>query len=1105
METIGAWLNRLGLGTYETTFEANRIDLAVAAELSNADLKDLGVRALGDRKRLLQAIADLRSNREQLGPKQWERRQLTVMFCDLKGSTVLATQLDPEDLASVIGAYQRCCAAVIARYDGFIARYVGDGIIVYFGYPQAREDDPERAIRAALAIVEDVSALEAIPNLRIQVRIGIATGPVIVGDDNDGMLMERHGVVGQTPNLAARLQSVAEPNGLVVADSTHDLAGHVFECIELKPLSLAGFATPVKAWSVVRERPFAGRFEARRKVGLTPYVGRKAEIAMLTSRWHSVVGGSGQVVLVGGEPGIGKSRLVQEFADQIQEPHLRTDYFGSEYLRNSPLSPVIAQIERDAGIGHDDPPVHRREKLETLLAPTPRSGDGEAAAVLASLISLPPAAADPPADPDLEVRKRRTFEIIANLMEERAATERILVVCEELQWFDPTTLELLGSLIDRIQTLPVLMILTFRPEFASPWRGQHITSLPLKRLDRHAGVVLVDKMVQGKTVPSEVLEQIVTRSDGNPLFMEELTKSVLAAKLGGATGEALAAKIPETLQDSLIAKLDRLQGAKDILQIGAAIGREFREDLIAAVTSMNRVHLRTKLDELIQGDLLSRQSPRSGTIYVYKHALMRDAAYETILHSRRRVIHRRVAETLEVHFPALAESQPELLAQHWQRDSDILKSIQYWIRAGKWAAERSAPAEADAHLRQALRLVETLPAGPERDALELEISARLGGVLRAVEGPAGTETGKAFRRAKDLCWQTGDKTLLAPCLAGLYGYHLVRAENAAAGEAAYELLELAETRADRLYRMIGHRAVGAVLFHRGHFAEAREHLERSLALYDPVEDGPLAFLYGTDHAQTASSFLAFVLRLMGLPDQANDREEWTLAHAKKVGHMYSLVQTHMFRGVLRVVLGEWKAGASVAREMLELTKGHSFRMAVAASAFCVAACRPARGRLQRRLEELQDAAADWWSTGALNYRPMHLALIADAHAAVGDPLQGLKALDEAHAIVEATDERWMEAELHRHVGVLKMLVDKPRLDEAESSFRRAIEIARRQSARVWELRAATSLASLLQTVGRATEAHAILRPVYDGFTEGLDGADMKKAQKVLRGLGSSVH
>ena len=536
VETIGAWLNRLGLGTYETTFEANRIDLKVASELSNADLKDLGVRALGDRKRLLQAIADLRSNRAELGSTQWERRQLTVMFCDLKGSTVLATQLDPEDLAFVIGAYQRCCAAVIARYDGFIARYVGDGILVYFGYPQAREDDAERAVHAALAIIEGISSLEAMPKLRIQVRIGIATGPVVVGDDSDGMLMERHAVVGQTPNLAARLQSVAEPDSPVISNSTYLLAGHVFECNELKPQSLAGFAMPIKAWTVVRERPFAGRFEARRKVGLTPYVGRKGEVSTIANRWHSAAGGSGQLVLVGGEPGIGKSRLVQEFADQIQEPHLRIDYFGLEYLRNSPLSPVIAQIERDAGIAHDDAPVHRRAKLEALLASAPRTCAANAAAVLASLISLPPVAADPPADPDVEVRKQRTFEVIASLIAERAATEPILVVCEELHWFDPTTLEVLAILINRIRTLPVLMILTFRPEFTSPWQGRHVTSLLLEQLDRNAGVVLVDKVAQGRTVPSEVLEQIVARSDGNPLFIEELTKSVLAAKLNGAAG-----------------------------------------------------------------------------------------------------------------------------------------------------------------------------------------------------------------------------------------------------------------------------------------------------------------------------------------------------------------------------------------------------------------------------------------------------------------------------------------------------------------------------------------------------------------------------------------
>jgi class 3 adenylate cyclase/predicted ATPase len=1101
LESVGAWLNRLGLGIYEMTFEANRVDLEVAAQLSDADLKELGIRPLGDRKRLLRAIAELRSSGAQPRRHQWERRHLTVMFCDLKGSTVLATQLDPEDLASVIGAYQRCCADVIARYEGFIARYLGDGILVYFGYPQAREDDTERAVRAALAIIEGISSLEPLPGLHIQVRVGIATGPVIVGDSSDGALLERHGVVGQTPNLAARLQAIADPNSPVISESTYRLAGHVFECVALKPLSLAGFAAPVDAWSVVRERPFSGRFEARRTVGLTPYVGREPDLAVLANCWRSAISASGQVVSISGEPGIGKSRIVQELADRIDQPHLRIDFFGSDYLRNSPLSPVIAQIERDAGIALDDLPVDRRAKLETSLASTPRARESGAAAVLASLLSLPPGSADPPPDPDLAVRKRRTFEIIVALIAERAARQPILVVCEELHWFDPTTIELLSLMIGRIQTLRVLMILTFRPEFTSSWHGQHVKSVRLKRLDRDAGVVLVDRVTQGKAVPSEVLDQIIARSDGNPLFIEELTKAVLTANLNGASGDTLTDRIPETLRDSLIAKLDRLQGARDILQIGAAIGREFREDLLEAVTALDRTDLLYQLDQAITGDLLNRHTSASGTVYVYKHALVQDAAYGTILHSRRRDIHKRIAEALEMHFPATTQSQPELLAQHWQRDSDVMKAIQYWGRAGRWAAERSAAAEAHAHLRQALQLIETLPAGSERDGLELEITARLGGVLRAVEGPAGAATGNAFRRAKELCRDTGDNTLLAPCLAGLYAYHLVRAENTAAGETARELLALAEARQDRLYQMIGHRAVGAVLFHTGHFAEAREHLERSLDLYDPIDDGPLAFLYGTDHAQTASSFLAFALRMMGFFDQARLREDLALAQAKELGHLYSLVQTQMFRSVVRLAARDWKAGAAVAREMLELTKGHSFRMAKAATGFCVAACRPARGRLKQRLEELQEAATAWWSTGAMNYRPMHLALIAEAHAAAGDPLQGLKTLDEAQAIVERTDERWMEAELHRLVGELKMSIKNPSLDDVESCFRKAIEIARRQSARVWELRAATSLASLLRSSGRMAEARAILTPVYEGFTEGLDSNDMRKAKTVLRGLG----
>jgi class 3 adenylate cyclase/predicted ATPase len=1047
-----AWLQELGLGNYGAAFAANNIELSGATRLSEADLTRIGVASPADRQLLLRAIAELPPPKPMTQAAR-ERRLLTVMFCDLVGSTSFSSQLDPEDLASVIDSYQQCCADAVVHFGGFIARYVGDGVLAYFGYPQAREGDAERATRAALRIIETLGQLALIPNKRLQARIGIATGPTVVGDT----MFEQHAAVGETPNLAARLQSVATPDGIIIADTTYRLVAPVFNCTQLPPLELKGLQQPVQAWRVAGDRRQFDRFRVRRAAGLAQFVGREGEIGALLSRWRSAVEADGQAVLISGEAGIGKSRLIEELESRASgESHLRVDFSGSPFFTNTPLFPVIAYLERAGGLLPNDPVAERRQKIDQFIAQTWQNSPAGAARILASLLSLPAQPDDPPLEPDPAQRKEQTFRLLASYLEAQAERQPLLLVGEDLHWFDPTTVEFLGQLIDKLQGRRCLTVLTCRSEFPAPWQASDkITVMPLQRLDQGASGHLVGNIAGGRELPLELREKIVERSDGVPLFVEELTKLMLDRGGRGAAGT-----IPETLQDSLVARIDRLPAGKEVLQIGAAIGREFQEDLLGAVAQIPPRELGDKLELLVSGNLLERHASPSGATYVYRHALVQDAAYETMLFARRRDIHKRIAVALETRFSLQWQNRPELLAYHRERAGEVRAAADLWKLAGTRAAERSAATEAAAHLRHALAILQEIPPGRGRDILELELNAQLGAVLRAVQGPAGLDTGAAFGHAKDLCRRTGDVTLLAPALAGLYGYHLVRAENEEAGATARELLSLAESRGDRLYQMIGHRAVGAVLVHTGRLSEAREHLERSLGLYDPVQDGPLAFVYGTDHAQTASSFLAFALHLTGRHQEAGSREAWAVCHGEQVGHLYSRVQTLAFRTMMRVLTRQWDTASAMAEEALALAEGRSFALAKAALAFFASACRAAREPSSVAAEELQNAAEAWWQTGALNYRPFHLALVAEAFGSAGDHARALETLSRARRHIAETNERWIEPEIHRLRGEFELLRDRTRVEDAEGAFRTAIAIARQQGSKMLGDRATASLAEL---------------------------------------------
>jgi class 3 adenylate cyclase/predicted ATPase len=1020
-----------------------------------------------------------------------ERRHLSVVFCDLVGSTALSTQIDPEELADLIGRYQRACAEAIVRFDGFVARYLGDGILAYFGYPLAHEDDPERAVHAALAVVEAVGKLPALDGRPLEVRIGIATGKVIVGQIG----RQSHDITGESANLAARLQGVARPNEVMISEATHQLVGSMFECSALVPIQLAGFPQAVKTWRVIGQRERLNRFELRHAAGLTPYINHVAELEALEHAWRRAKAGQGQVVLMTGEAGIGKSRLLQEFNEKIVgETGVRLAWHGSPYLQNSPLWPVIQYFQHAAGFKPDDEGPAKRAKLDALLARGPALPATSAPAIAAAL-SLPPAEGDPPLDPDPQQRKRATFAAIANWVTQHCTLRPAVLACEDLHWFDPTTRELLDLVIAQAADAQLMLILTCRTEFEPVLAEQHrLVRLNVGRLHPDDSLAIASQVVEEQRISAELLRRIVARSDGIPLFIEELTKAALEV---GSDDRTATATIPVTLQDSLVARLDRLPGVKEVAQVGAAIGREFSLTLLCAVLPKPLEQVLDNLDQLVKADLLQARAKQADRFFVFRHALLQDAAYETLLWSRRRDIHGRIADALERLFPDVRDNQPEVLAQHWDRAGKAKNAIGYWERAADRAVERSASSEASAHLGRALHLIDGLPEDPARDSLELPIVLKHGAVLRAVQGPHGEGVGQAFERARDLSRRIGDQQRLVPALAGLFGYHLVGARNEAAGEIAGELLTKAEASGDRFSLMLGHRAVGMLALHTGNPVKARGHLERALSLYDAAVDGPLAFIYGTDHGQTICSFLALTLWVLGLPDEAVAQENWALAHGTRLNHRYSLAQTEMFRIIRSAFARDWDAVAAIAKETFEVGMRHSFGLPIRMSRFHLAFCRTVRGDISP--DGLKDMHTVLLARRGTNYYPLYLLMMAEAQASCGDLAAALKTIAEARSVASSTGERLLEPELLRFHGMLLREIDGA---QAEVLLRAALSKARRQGARGWELRAAVSLSEFLANVGRKSEARDLVAVAHMTFSQSAPTPELRMAEELLMSLSS---
>jgi class 3 adenylate cyclase/predicted ATPase len=1108
---IAAWLQSLGLERYEPLFRDNEIDWEVLPKLTSGDLREIGVVAIGHRRKLLQAIAALGAEVAATRPTaasgdatahaDAERRQLTVMFCDLVDSTALSSQLDPEDYRDIIAAYHRAVAASVARLDGFVAKYMGDGILVYFGYPIAHEDDAERAVRAGLDSIAAVSQLD-IKSTKLQARVGTATGLVIVGDMIGEGSSQEQAVVGETPNLAARLQALAKPNSVVISQGTRQLVRDLFEYRDLGAVEVKGIATPVPAWQVLRPSVVASRFEALRGAALSRLIGRDEEIDLLLRRWARAKAGEGQIVLISGEPGLGKSRITAALEERLHdEPHLQLRYFCSPYHQDSALFPFVDQLGRASGFARDDPPAARFEKLEAFLAQA--AAPDEDVALLADLMLLPVSERHQLPNLGPQRKKERTLEALIRQLEGLAHLQPVDMVFEDAHWIDPTSRELLDLIVERVRRLPVLLIVTFRPDFQPSWTGQpQVSLLALNRLDRRDRIALVGQIAGGKALPHEVVAQIADRTDGVPLFVEELTKSVLESGLLRAEvdryvldGALPPLAVPTTLHASLMARLDRLASVRLVAQTGAAIGREFSYALLRAVSRLPEDELQAAIARLVASELVFQRGTPPDAVYTFKHALVQEAAHGSLLRNARQQLHAQIAEALETQSPELMDTHPGLFAQHYAEAGLVEKSVACWSKAGHSSAARSAMAEAAAQFQRGLDQLARLPDTPERQRRELELRSSLGAVFLAVKGQAAPETGQAYARARELWEQLGSPAefLQIPFAQSLH--HMVRGELSLAQRLDANLLRLSSQRNDLAGLVLGHFSSGRTLMSTGRFAVSRSHLEAGLALYNPILHGSLV-----DHAAHrpdvhSQAELGIVLFCLGYPDQALARSNEAIGEARRLAHPPTLALSLALGTVLHSLIGDNAGLTERTDQLIAVTTEQGFPRWRAMGTIYRGWLKVKKGDVAEGISLLCSGSAAYSATGAEAWMPHYISLIAAAYEVAGQIEEAVTLLDDALQLVERLGDRWFAAELDRHKG--QLLQRQGRSEAAEELYRKALSIAQEQEAKLWELRAAASLARLRRDQGRPAEARDILAPVYGWFAEGFDTPDLKEAKALL--------
>jgi class 3 adenylate cyclase/predicted ATPase len=1115
MWQVTDWLAALGLKQYAERFVENDIDLAVLRALTDQDLEKIGVLSLGHRRKILMAIAELTGapapepvTSEPISKDIAERRQVTVMFADLVGSTALSARMDPEDLRTVIGAYHKCAAETVARFDGFVAKYMGDGVLIYFGYPEAHEDDAERAVRAGLALVDAIASIAAPEQL--QVRIGAATGLVVVGDLVGSGEAQERGIVGETPNLAARLQGIAEPNAVVISEATRRLLGNLFELQDLGPKELKGITGSVRAWTALRASSVESRFEAMHASGLTALVGREEEMELLLRRWARAKTSEGQVVLLSGEAGIGKSRLTAALLEGLAaEPHTRLRYFCSPQHTDSSFYPIMGQFERAAGFAHGDTARTKLDKLDAVLEPT--STSKQDAPLFADMLSLQNDGRYPVLNLIPEQRRQKTLEALGLQLSALTRSSPVLMILEDAHWIDPTSLEAFGRVVDRIKALPALLIVTFRPEFEAPWIGQpHVTAININRLAEREAGALIDRVVGNKLIPSNIRQDIIEHTDGIPLFVEEMTKAVLEAEGEGearvtaAVVPSPALAVPASLHASLMARLDRLGPAKEVAQIGAAIGREFSYALLAAVVRKPDAELGSALGRLMRAGLLFRQGVPPYATYLFKHALVQDAAYGTLLREPRRALHARIADVLESQFAEIAESRPELLARHCTEAELIEKATFLWGKAGQRSLERSALVEAAEQLTRALAQIATLPSTPALRREEIRLQVALINPLMHVKGFAAPETRSAAARARLLIEQAEalgeppeDPLLLFSVLYAFFGVSFQTFNGDAVRELAVQFLALAEKQQATVPLMVGHRLVGTALLYLGNAAEGRAHLDRASALYEPAGHRALATRFGQDIRVAALSIRSYAMWLLGYPDAALADMDRALRDAREIGHAATLMYALFHASSAHIQDGNHTTANELAGELIALAEEKS--------AFWKATGSIIQGRTlvltgkasTESVRMITSGLAALRATGATLHTALWFSSLAHAHAELNNFDDARRCIGEALTTIETTKERWYEAEVQRMAGEIALMSPERDAAKAEAYFERALAVARQQQAKSWELRATMSMARLWRDQGKRQQAHDLLAPVYGWFTEGFDTLDLKEAKALL--------
>ena len=1124
MKPIGDWLSQVGMHEYAQRFAENGIDLDIVTELTDQDLEKIGVTSLGHRRKLLRAIANLKAAEKVTSaaaavappaPRTAdtaERRQVTVMFSDLVGSTALAAQMDPEDLRELISAYHKCVAETVRRFGGFVAQYLGDGVLVYFGYPGAHEDDAERAVRAGLEVIVALGAIKT-PAL-LQTRVGIATGLVVVGDLTGLGEGRESAIIGETPNLAARLQGIAEPNSVVIAEATRRLLGNLFELRDLGTRELKGLAKPVRAWLALRESTVESRFEALHPSGLTALVGRDEETELLLRRWSRAKGGNGQVVLISGEPGIGKSRLTAALLEAVgPEPHTRLRYFCSPQHTDSAFYPIIGQMERAAGFLYNDTPQQKLDKLDAPLAET--STSIEDAVLIAEMLSLPNDGRYPALELAPQQRRQKTMEALTTQIETLSRQKPVMMILEDAHWADPTSLEAFGRAIDRIRRLKVLLLVTFRPEFDVPWVARpYVTALIVNRLAEHEAGAIIDRIAGNKPLSAGIRQDIIERSDGIPLFVEEMTKAVLEAGGEIAAERAIAAlpsralAVPASLHASLMARLDRLGGpAKELAQIAAAIGREFSHPLLASVVRQPEAELESALNRLVVAGLLFRRDEPPHATYLFKHALVQDAAYGTLLREPRRTLHARIAETIESEFADIAENRPELLARHWTEAGVIDKAAFLWGKAGQRSLARSALVEAAEQLRRALDQIATLPSTPVLRGEQIKLQIALVNALMHVKGYAAPEPKAAveqarqfIERAEALGEPPEDPLLLFSALYGVWAASYVAFNGDVTRELASQFVALAEKQDQVVPLMIGHRLIANSLMLTGDIAKGREHYNQAFAFYDPAKHRSLATRFGQDVGVSIFVYRALAHWMLGYPDKALADANHALEDARAGGQAGTLMYAQFHTSLTNVLCAKYAAAVAESDEVVRLADEKNAAIWKALATMQKGCVLALSSKAPEGIKMITSGITTYKSTGSRVYLPIFLAHLSRAYAEVGQFDDAWYSIGEALSAVEATKERWYEAEINRISGEIALKLPQLGPSQAEAYFERALTIARAQHAKSWELRAAMSAARFWRDRGMRDKARALLAPICGWFTEGFETHDLKQANALLAAL-----